>query len=143
MVAPAPAALVFAQGDLSLILAAPAPTLPMMPLSRAATFPGGGAKFFSTADPGIRLPGVGRNSFRGPNYRNIDLSVTKRFGMAGFLGEATLFEVKANFFNAFNILNLQPFQFNSISTQVQNVNFGRAEKGLSGRVVEIQGRFSF
>lgn len=108
-----------------------------------SNFPGGGARFFSTADPGLRLPGVGRNSFRGPNYRNIDLSLTKRFGMAGFLGEATLFEVKANFFNAFNILNLQPFQFNSISTQVQNPNFGRAEKGLSGRVIEIQGRFSF
>lgn len=108
-----------------------------------SNFSGGGARFFSTADPGLRLPGVGRNSFRGPNYRNIDLSLAKRFGLQGFLGEGTFFEVKTNFFNAFNILNLQPFQFNSISTQIQNPNFGRAEKGLSGRVIEIQGRFSF
>ena len=108
-----------------------------------SNFTGGGAKFFSTADPGFRLPGVGRNSFRGPKYRDIDLSLAKRFGMRGFLGEGTFFEVKANFFNVFNLLNLQPFQFNSISTQVQNPNFGRAEKGLSGRVIEIQGRFNF
>ena len=33
--------------------------------------------------------------------------------------------------------------FNSPSTQVQNALFGRAERGLAGRVVEIQGRFSF
>jgi hypothetical protein len=102
-----------------------------------------GNRCFDISDPGLRLPGVGRNSFRGPNYRDIDLSLGKRFGMAGFLGEATFFEVKANFFNVFNILNLKPFQFNSQSTQVQNVNFGRAENGLSGRVIEIQGRFSF
>jgi hypothetical protein len=102
-----------------------------------------GNRCFDLSAPGIRLPGVGRNSFRGPNYRNIDLSIVKRFGMAGFLGEGTYFEVKTNFFNAFNILNLQPFQFNSISTQIQNPNFGRAEKGLSGRVIEIQGRFNF
>jgi hypothetical protein len=108
-----------------------------------SNFPGGGAAFFSTADPGLRLPGVGRNSFRGPKYRNIDLSLAKQFGLSGLLGEASSFEVKANFFNVFNLLNLQPFQFNSISTQVQDPNFGRAEKGLSGRVIEIQGRLRF
>jgi hypothetical protein len=108
-----------------------------------SNFAGGGARYFSTADPGLRLPGVGRNSFRGPNYRDIDLSLAKRFGISSLLGEGTFFEVKANFFNVFNILNLQPFQFNSSSTQVQNPNFGRAERGLSGRVIEIQGRFSF
>ena len=108
-----------------------------------SNFTGGGARFFSTADPGLRLPGVGRNSFRGPNYRNIDLSLAKQFGLSGLLGEASSFEIKTNFFNAFNLLNLQPFQFNSISTQVQNPNFGRSERGLSGRVIEIQGRLRF
>lgn len=108
-----------------------------------SNFPGGGAKFFSTANPGLTLPGVGRNSFRGPKYRDIDLSLAKRFGTTGLLGEGTFLEIKANFFNVFNILNLQPFQFNTISTQIQNPNFGRAERGLSGRVIEFQGRFSF
>ncbi|HEX8847174.1 MAG TPA: TonB-dependent receptor [Pyrinomonadaceae bacterium] len=108
-----------------------------------SNFPGGGARFFDTTAPGSRLPGVGRNSFRGPNYRDIDLSIAKRFGMPTFMGEGTFFEFKANIFNVFNILNLQPFGFNSPSTIVTDSRFGRATGALSGRVIEIQGRFSF
>ena len=107
-------------------------------------FPGGGSAFFSTANPvGFQLPGIGRNSFRGPRYFDVDMAASKKFGLSNFLGEGKYFEVKANFFNIFNLLNLQPFNFNSPSTQVQNSLFGRAERGLAGRVVEIQGRFSF
>jgi hypothetical protein len=107
-------------------------------------FPGGGSAFFSTAPPvGFQLPGIGRNSFRGPRYFDVDMSASKKFGLGRILGEGRYFEVKANFFNIFNLLNLQPFNFNSPSTQVQNSLFGRAERGLAGRVVEIQGRLSF
>lgn len=102
-----------------------------------------GNRCFDISDPGARFPGIGRNSFRGPNYRDVDVSLAKRFGMRGFLGEGASFEFKANFFNVFNILNLQPFGFNTSSTQIQNTNFGRAERALSGRVIEFQGRFSF
>jgi hypothetical protein len=69
--------------------------------------------------------------------------VAKRFGLPSLLGEAANLEVKANFFNIFNILNLQPLGFNTDSTNVQNPNFGRSAAGLSGRVVEIQGRINF
>ena len=107
-------------------------------------FPGGGSKFFSTAAPvGFQLPGIGRNSFRGPRYFDVDIAVSKRFGLGHLLGEGRFFEVKANMFNVFNLLNLQPFNFNSPSTQVQNALFGRAERGLAGRVIEFQGRFNF
>ena len=99
---------------------------------------------FNLAAPsGFQLPGIGRNVFRGPRYFDIDMAVSKKFGLSNFLGEGRYFEVKANFFNIFNILNLQSFNFNSPSTQVQNALFGRAERGLAGRVVEIQGRFNF
>jgi len=108
-----------------------------------SNFPGGGAAFFDTSAPNGRLPGIGRNSFRGPKYRDIDLSVIKRFGMPRQLGEGANFELKANFFNVFNILNLQPFGFNTDSTNVTNSSFGKALGGLSGRVIEIQGRFNF
>jgi Carboxypeptidase regulatory-like domain/TonB dependent receptor len=116
-----------------------------------SNFPGGGSRFFSTvgatgaagtAVAGL-LPGVGRNSFRGPRYFDIDMAVAKRFGMPRFLGEGAFFEIKANFFNLFNILNLQPFGFNTSSTSITDPNFGRSERGLAGRVVEIQGRFNF
>lgn len=100
-------------------------------------------QFFNTSDPGSRLPGIGRNSFRGPRYRDIDLTVTKRFGLPGRLGEGANFEFKANFFNVFNILNLQPFNFNGAGTNILNQDFGRSPGGLSGRVVEFQGRINF
>ncbi len=108
-----------------------------------SNFPGGGARFFDTSAPNGRLPGIGRNSFRGPKYRDIDLTVAKKFGMPSFLGEGANFELKANFFNVFNFLNLQPFGFNTDSTNVTNPSFGKALMGLSGRVVEIQGRINF
>jgi hypothetical protein len=109
-----------------------------------SNFPGGGAHFFSTAAPvGFQLPGIGRNTFRGPRYFDVDMSLAKRFGLSSLLGEGRFLEVKANFFNAFNILNLQPFNFNSPSTQVTNALFGRAERGLAGRVIELQGRIQF
>ena len=98
---------------------------------------------FDVSAPGLRRPGVGRNSFRGPNYFNVDMSFAKRFGIPRFLGENTFLEVKANFFNVFNLLNLQPFNFNSPSTQITNTLFGRAERGLAGRIIELQGRFNF
>jgi hypothetical protein len=116
-----------------------------------SNFPNSGVNLFSTIGAtgavgtpvaGL-LPGVGRNSFRGPRYFNIDMAVAKRFGMPSFLGEGAFFEIKANFFNIFNILNLQPFGFNTSSTTIGNPNFGIAERGLAGRVVEIQGRFNF
>ena len=109
-----------------------------------SNFPGGGSAFFNTSAPvGFQLPGIGRNSFRGPRYFDVDMTLAKKFGLERFMGEGKYFEVKANFFNVFNLLNLQPFNFNSPSTQVQNALFGRAERGLAGRVVEIQGRFNF
>jgi hypothetical protein len=109
-----------------------------------SNFPGGGSHFFSTAAPvGFQLPGIGRNSFRGPKYFDVDMTLGKRFGLGRFLGEGKYLEVKANFFNIFNLLNLQPFNFNSPSTQVQNAQFGIAQQGLAGRVIEFQGRLQF
>ena len=108
-----------------------------------SNFPGGGALFFDTSSPGARPPGIGRNSFRGPRYFDIDAAVGKRFGLPGFMGEAANFEFKANFFNVFNILNLSPFGFNSASTVITNPNFGRATGAQAGRVVELQGRIIF
>ncbi len=108
-------------------------------------FPGGGAQYFDLTPPGNRPPGIGRNVFRGPKYSDLDLSLVKRIGLpnTSFLKENAGLELRANFFNAFNMLNLAPFGFFSGSTDIRNPNFGRATSGLSGRVIELQARFSF
>lgn len=105
-------------------------------------FPGGGLKFFDQNNPqGTLLPGIGRNSFRGPRYFSVDATLAKRFGLPSVLGEGTFLEVKANFFNLFNTLNLVPFGF--FSPNIDDQNFGRASGALAGRVVEFQARFNF
>ncbi len=98
----------------------------------------------------LNPPGVGRNAFRGPRYFNLDLTLSKRFALPkGFrFNENTGLDLRVNLFNALNTLNLTPFGFASDSTRINNgdqpnPNFGRATSALSGRVVELQARFSF
>jgi outer membrane receptor protein involved in Fe transport len=105
-------------------------------------FPGGGLVYFVPNNPnGQLLPGIGRNSFRGPRYFSVDMSLAKRTGLPSALGEASYLEFKANFFNVFNNLNLAPFGF--FSPNIDSSDFGRAKNALAGRVVELQARFNF
>jgi hypothetical protein len=126
-----------------------------------SNFPGGGAPFFTVfeqANNTIAPPGIGRNSFRGPNLFNIDLSLVKQTKLPKFFGELANLELRANFFNAFNKLNLKPFAFGSDAVTIgffdprgpaepgiltNNPRFGQATEGLAGRVVELQARFRF
>jgi hypothetical protein len=102
-------------------------------------FPGGGRQYFDITHPGP--PGIGRNSFRGPRYFSTDLSVAKRTRL---WSETSALDLRINLYNAFNELNLAPFGFLSQSTFIENNTFfGRADRGLAGRVVELQARFEF
>jgi hypothetical protein len=105
---------------------------------RNAAHPNGGPDYFTITGHGPA--GIGRNSFRGPKYFSVDMSVAKTIG----LGETSNFEIRANFFNIFNRLNLAPIGQVSPSTDIQNTgNFGRSTSGLAGRVIELQGRLRF
>jgi hypothetical protein len=90
----------------------------------------------------IPAPGIGRNSFPGPRYRDVDLTISKAFGLPNMrvLGDNAKIEFKADMLNVFNITNLNP---SSISTNVQSSNLGQAGNALGARVVDIQARFSF
>jgi hypothetical protein len=97
------------------------------------------------------FPGIGRNTFRGPRYQDIDLTVLKNFRLPTIkgLGEGANFQLRMTAYNAFNKLNLAPFSFGSNSTVASfggptpNPLFGLATTGLAGRVLELQARFSF
>jgi hypothetical protein len=88
------------------------------------------------------LPGSDRNSFTGPKYRDVDMSLTKGFGLPNnrVLGENARFEIRADFFNIFNLLNLNP---QSVSTNINAQNFGQDTTALGSRTISFQGRFSF
>ncbi|MGB0124336.1 MAG: carboxypeptidase regulatory-like domain-containing protein, partial [Silvibacterium sp.] len=58
----------------------------------------------------IPPPGTIRNSFPGPKYRDVDLNLAKAFGLPNMkvIGENARIEIKANFLNVFNLLNINP-----------------------------------
>ena len=100
---------------------------------------------FNSNDPFANPPAIGRNTFRGPKYFNVDMSFVKSFGLPefGWLDETAKVDVRFNFFNIFNTLNLAHFDSLSDPTRVQLNAFGTATSALAGRVGEFQVRFSF
>jgi hypothetical protein len=84
--------------------------------------------------------GVGRNTFHGPGYFDLDATLSKSFGLPPMkvLGEGAKLEFRANFFNLFNKLNLYNPQ-----TDIENSHFGEAQNVLGARVIEMQARFNF
>ncbi len=125
-----------------------------------SNFPNGATSYFTlatTTTPNvIPPPGIGRNSFRGPHFSQFDFSLMKQFGLPNtkVFGEGAKIQLRVDAINAFNKLNLQPFIFGSASTVVSyfnnssgvpqpNPQFGLATGGLSGRVIQLQGRFTF
>jgi hypothetical protein len=91
-----------------------------------------------TALPGI--PGTDRNAFVGPRYTDLDLALTKAFGLPTMkiLGEGAKIEIRANAFNLFNKLNLA-----TIDANIADANFGRATAVLGGRTIEGEFHFKF
>ncbi len=107
----------------------------------------GGANYFNTTPPSNShnyVPGIGRNSFRGPCYQDADFSMAKEFAY-DFGDHHTFLRVQANMYNAFNILQLEPIT-NGNANPGANINaqyFGYAQGADAGRVIELQARFQF
>lgn len=87
-----------------------------------------------------QTPGIGRNAFTGPDYSDVDLAMTKAFGLPNMkiLGEDARFELRANAYNLFNKLNLT-----NIDTGIFDTNFGRAQNVLGSRTVQVEAHFKF
>ncbi len=118
-----------------------------------SNFPNGGLAYFTvptytaysgnnygTALP--QAPGVGHNSWTGPGYRNVDMTLAKGFGFPAnrILGENARLEFRVEAYNVFNTENLNP---ESIVNNISATNFGQATSALAGRVVTLGARFSF
>jgi hypothetical protein len=90
----------------------------------------------------IPPPGIDRNTFPGPRYRDVDLNIAKAFGLPNMrlIGENARFEIKANLLNTFNLLNINPSE---LSTNIANSNLSQASGALGSRVIDFQARFSF
>ncbi|HUY94280.1 MAG TPA: hypothetical protein VMU71_03235 [Terracidiphilus sp.] len=85
-------------------------------------------------------PGIRRNSWTGPGYRDVDATVSKVFGVPYWKREGAGIEVRADAFNLFNNLNFNP---GSIANSISSNNFGQAQSALGSRTVTLQARFQF
>jgi hypothetical protein len=56
------------------------------------------------------------------------------------IGENAKIEIKANFTNIFNTLNIDP---TTISNNIGSSNLGQATSALGSRIIDLQARFSF
>ncbi|MGO8759690.1 MAG: carboxypeptidase regulatory-like domain-containing protein [Terracidiphilus sp.] len=119
-------------------------------------FTGGGSEYFTApavptgnswstdvAPTPVNLPtapGTKRNQFYGPRYSDLDLAMTKAFGLPNMkvLGEDARFEIRANAFNLFNKLNLT-----GVDNTVTDTYFGRANTVLGSRTIELEAHFKF
>lgn len=110
-----------------------------------------GPTFPATAPP--PTPGIQRNSLNGPNYSDLDASLSKAFGLPNMrvLGENAKFEIRMDTYNLFNKLNLQNSSIDNTlgsvnpdgSIQSVNSDFGVARNALGSRTIQLQARFSF
>ncbi len=105
----------------------------------------GGQEYFNISQPPAGqayVPGIGRNSFRGPCYYDTDISVAKQ-QVLPVGGRPVTVRFQANAYNVFNTTDLAPFNFGTNNTTVENPDFGIAPGSDSGRVVEFTARFEF
>jgi hypothetical protein len=98
---------------------------------------------FGNANPPV--PGVQRNSLNGPGYKDVDLTLTKAFGLPTLpvLGENAKFEFRVDAYNIFNNLNFKTSDSNDIANNIGDSSFGRARTALAARVVTLGARFNF
>lgn len=94
------------------------------------------------------LPGIARNAFYGPGYFDVDATLSKSFGLPKMpiMGEGAKLEIRANFYNVFNKLNLNGNGgewSNGVMSDIGNGHFGQSQSALGSRVIEMQARFSF
>ena len=113
----------------------------LFPNPPAAQCPGGQQGFGPL--PSKPIP---RNTFTGPGYFDIDAQLSKSFGLPNMklIGENGKFEIRANFYNLFNKVNLNgTCGWNGIQCDIRQAHFGESGSALGSRVIEMQARFSF
>jgi Carboxypeptidase regulatory-like domain/TonB dependent receptor len=95
------------------------------------------ASDFPTPAPGVQGT-LGRNTYRGPKYFNVDFALIRSLRIASIGGKGTDVQLRMEMFNAFNTTNLDLPQRNLTSPQ-----FGRSTSALPGRILQFSGRFEF
>ncbi|MEO7028318.1 MAG: carboxypeptidase-like regulatory domain-containing protein [Acidobacteriaceae bacterium] len=120
--------------------------------NRGAGGTNGGVAYFNITppvlppgQPYIYTPGIGRNSFNGPCYRDVDLTLAKQVDFSAFGDQHAFLRFQATMFNAFNLLQLSPITNGNAGggANINDGNFGKATNVDAGRVIELSMRLNF
>lgn len=89
--------------------------------------------------PALGVEGnLGRNTFDGPGYNNVDFTFEKYFTTPWFFGDRLKIELIGETYNLFNRSNLT-----SVSSDLSSASFGRATGQLPPRSLQLHLRASF
>jgi hypothetical protein len=122
-----------------------------MPFQAGSNFPNsmGVPAYFDITEPTSEnkpnyVPGIGRNSFRGPCFFGTDMSFGKQITLDGF-DHHTVIRFQANLFNIFNVPQLQPITNGNGNpgANIQSATFGESQGSDAGRVIEFVARVQF
>ncbi len=80
---------------------------------------------------------LGRNTFRGPGYAQVDFSLLKN-NKVPWVGEAGNLQFRAEFYNFLNRVN-----FNGFDTQLTSGTFGKATSTFTPRALQLALRLQF
>lgn len=84
---------------------------------------------------------LGRNTFRGPGLNNVDFTLGRSFPIPWLYGkEGARFQFRAEFYNLFNRVNLDP---RLVSTSLTDGNFSRATGVFNPRTIQLAARIEF
>jgi Carboxypeptidase regulatory-like domain/TonB dependent receptor len=95
------------------------------------------ASDFPTPAPGVQGR-LGRNTFRGPRYFNVDFLLARAVKVPAIAGRQSEVQLRLEVFNLFNTTNLALPQRSLTSPQ-----FGRSTEALPGRIFQLAGRVTF
>ncbi len=86
-------------------------------------------------------PAMERNSFTGPSYQGVNVSLAKGFNIPEMrvIGDHASLEFRADAYNLFNFQELS----GTPTTSITSTTFGENTGALAGRIIELQSRFSF
>jgi hypothetical protein len=88
---------------------------------------------FAPNPPGVQY-GVGRGTLRGPNYWNVDASLSRRLALSG----SQHVELRIEAFNVFN-----HFQPNDPITALNSADFGRIRTAADPRIMQLAVKYVF
>jgi hypothetical protein len=87
---------------------------------------------------GSRQGNLGRNTFRGPGYAQVDLSIIKNTQLPWFTPEKARFQLRVETFNLFNRVNI-----NNWETNLAQGAFGRATTARDARTIQLGLRIAY